>query len=116
MTLPDIYKEHKLLKIDEIVRLEQLKLGYKLTNKLLPESITSHLSTGPDRMCLIKQHNYRTRTKGILNLPLVKNSAYRKSFLYQSLREFNMIQQKIRTKPTLNRFITACKQEILGEN
>ena len=85
MTLPDIYKKHGLLKISQIIKLEQLKLGYKLTHKLLPESLTSQLCTGPDKECLVKQHSYKTRTKDLLNLPLVKNTTYRKSFLYQSL-------------------------------
>ena len=63
---------HRLLKVDEIIRLEQLKLGYKLKNNLLPESLTSQLSTDPDRKCLTKKHGYATRTKGVLNIPLEK--------------------------------------------
>ena len=64
MTLPDLYKTQRLLKVDEIIRLEQLKLGYKLKNNLLPESLTSQLSTDPDKKSLTKKHGYTTRSKG----------------------------------------------------
>ena len=113
LTLPDIYKKHRLLKVKEIIWLEQLKLGYKLNNKLLPESLTSELSTGPDKRCLMKEHGYATRTKGVLNIPLIKNSTYRKSFLYQCLREFSSLDQTIQSQPNLSKFLTTCRNEIL---
>ena len=113
MAVSDIYKKHQLLKVNEITRLEQLKLGYKLKNNLLPMSLTSQLSTSPDSKCLTKKHGYGTRSKGILNLPLVKNNNYRKSFLYQSLREFNSLNLVVQSQPTFPKFITACKNEIL---
>ena len=43
--LNKIYKKHKILKLDELVDLEQKKLGYKLNNNLLPPNIAKVLLT-----------------------------------------------------------------------
>ena len=112
LSLPDIYITHRLLKVEEIIRLEQLKLGYKLNNKLLPKSLTSELSTDPDRNSLTKKHDYATRGKNAMNIPLVKNSNYRKSFLYQCLQEYNSLDLATQSQPNLSRFIKACNNEI----
>ena len=113
LALPDIYKTHGLLRIEQIVLLEQLKLGYKLNNDLLPESLASHLTTGPDTTSLVKNHGYKTRAKKVLNIPFAKNSSYRRSFLYQSLLKYNSMNSKLRSEPNLHRFVGACKNEIL---
>ena len=34
--LDETYRKHKILKFDELVNLEQNKLGYKMNNNLLP--------------------------------------------------------------------------------
>ena len=43
--LDEIYRKHKILKLDELVNLEQKKLGYKLNNDLLPLNLAKVLLT-----------------------------------------------------------------------
>ena len=61
LQLPDIYKKYQILRVKEIIQLEQWKLAYKLVNNLLPESLASQLVTDPDKKCLLKAHKYSTR-------------------------------------------------------
>ena len=58
-----IYRKHKILKIDELIKLEKIKFGYKQTKKLLPsrlQYIVDHDSKG---LTLTKKHTYNTRNK-----------------------------------------------------
>ena len=43
--LNEIYRKHKILKFDDLVNLEQNKLGYKLNNNLLPSNLANILLT-----------------------------------------------------------------------
>ena len=43
--LDEIYRKHKILKVDELVNLEQKKLVYKLNNNLLPLNLAKVLLT-----------------------------------------------------------------------
>ena len=42
-------KKEKVLIIDSLIRLEHLKLGYRMINKTLPLKIISHLSTDQNK-------------------------------------------------------------------
>ena len=43
--LDEIYRKYNILKLDELVNLEQKKLGYKLNNDLLPSNLAKVLLT-----------------------------------------------------------------------
>ena len=43
--LDEIYRKHNILKFDELVNLEQNKLGYKMNNNLLPLNLANVLLT-----------------------------------------------------------------------
>ena len=43
--LNEIYKQHKILKLDDLVDLEQKKLSYKLNNNLLPLNLAKVMLT-----------------------------------------------------------------------
>ena len=85
-----LYQKHRILKFDDMVKVEQCKLGYKLCHGLLPTAMASNmtkdhqnefLAQGHQNEFLAKGHRYSTRNKAIPNLPKVLGKKYRSSFL-----------------------------------
>ena len=62
-------KKEKILNISSLIRLEHLKLGYRMLHKSLPPQINTHLSTDQNKISLEKSHKYDTRNKNKPNLP-----------------------------------------------
>ena len=87
--LDEIYRKHKILKVDELVDMEQKKLGYKLSNDLLPLNLAKVLLTDRIGKTLKKQHKYSTRQKDYPNLPSHCSRLYNDSFLVQSIKNYN---------------------------
>ena len=102
-------KKEKILDISSLIRLEHIKLGYRMLNKTLFPKIISHLTTDHNNNSLQKSHNYDTRNKHKPNLPQIKNKIYRNSFLYQANKELLLLLQKITSLPTKSSFITSAK-------
>ena len=106
-------KKEKILNISSLIRLEHLKLGYRMLNKSLPPQIDTHLSTNQNKNSLEKSHKYDTRNKNKPNLPKIKNKIYQNSFLYQSNKELLLLPQKIIAQPTKISFINSVKKILL---
>ena len=102
-------KKRENIKYQSLVRLEHLKLGYRMLHNTLPPKITSLLSTDQNNNSLEKSYKYNTRNKNKPNLPQIKNKNYRNSFLYQSNKEIMLLPQKIITLPTKTSFIKSVK-------
>ena len=105
----------KLLNIKQLVKLENVKLGYRLQNDLLPKKIKQLISTDSQDKSLEKRHNYNTRNKNKLNLPKINNKLYRDSFLYQSNKEFLLLPKIITSKPSYHPFTKTVKLALLDE-
>ena len=75
------YKENRLLKIKDIIQLENNKLGFKLIKGGLPAKVHECLCTDHSNKKLTKLHNYNTRNKASPNIPLAKSEKYKRSFL-----------------------------------
>ena len=73
------YSLHRILKIKDILLLENCKIGYKLINKQLPINIHTTIITDHNTKTLTKLHKYDTLYKNIPNNPLVKGKHYNKS-------------------------------------
>ena len=95
--LDEIYRKHKILKFDELVNLEQNKLGYKMNNNLLPLNLANVLLTDRIGKTLKKQHRYSTRQKEHPNLPNHRSKLYNDSFLVQSIKSYNNLNADIKT-------------------
>ena len=72
----------KIYKIKELIKLQEIKIGYRLINKLLPNKISQQLQSDPNKKSLTKTHSYNTRGKKIPNLPKVTRTSYIDSYLY----------------------------------
>ena len=62
-------KNSKILNVNELIKLVNCKLGYRLTKKLLPIKIAEAFATDANNKSLIKNHRYNTRNKLIPNIP-----------------------------------------------
>ena len=87
--LNDIYKNYRILKLDEVIDLELKKFGYKVYRNLLPSNLLHELKTDPKGYSLVKNHSYNTRNKKDLNLPRSSRRIYHNSFLVQSLKKIH---------------------------
>ena len=104
------YEKLKILKIKDLIRMQEIKVGYRLINKMLPNKISQQLQSDPKRKSLTKTHTYNTRGKKIPNLPKVSKSNYINSYLYQSIKQFMLLPLTLQNMPTLSLFITNYKR------
>ena len=82
------FKDLKLLKIKDLIRLENLKFAYKLNKGLLPKKISECALSDQKDKSLVRLHNYGTRTKSIPYTPKTQNKKYANSILCKSVQEF----------------------------
>ena len=60
ISVDKVYRSHKILKFEDMVDVEQCKLGYKLCHELLPKALTKNMTSDHQRGSLGKEHNYPT--------------------------------------------------------
>ena len=111
--LDEIYRKHKILKVDELVNLEQKKLGYKLNNDLLPLNLAKVLLTDRIGKTLKKQHKYSTRQKDHPNLPSHHSRLYNDSFLVQSIKNYNNLNLDTKNLKPLHKFAATIKESAI---
>ena len=108
------FKKYKIPTLQELIILEQCKLGYKLCRKLLPPGFEKLMLTDHRMASIEKSHVYSTRSKKVPNRPSAKLSLYRNSFLYSSIKHFSDMSVEIRESKTLNTFVRKCKKMIFN--
>ena len=61
----DGMKSLKILPVKKLIRLETLKLGYKVCNGMLPKPLEICITTDHNSQSTVKQHKYNTRLKHV---------------------------------------------------
>ena len=110
----DVYKAQRLLDLHQIIRLEQLKLGYKLCNSMLPPRITKEMLTDQNSKNIQKTHPYGTRKKNIPNRPNTRHQLYMRSYLYQAPLAFESLPKNLRSIQSYRMYVKECKLYLLG--
>ena len=113
---PDNFKKERMLRLHDLIQLENKKLGYQLVKKLLPLNLHSLLWTDSKNKTLQKTHNYNTREKELPTLPKVKSINYQKGFQFQSIKDFESTPAEIRKCNTLTLFTRKVKVHLLLTN
>ena len=108
----DCFKTAKIPTLEQLIVLEQCKMGFKLCTKQLPKGLSELLTTGHDMQSMVKSHNYPTRSENIPNRPSAKMSLYHNSFLYNSIKYFSQLPLDTRNSVNLPVFIKRCKKEL----
>ena len=78
--LDNLYKNYRILKLDEVIDLELKKFGYKVYRNLLPKNLLHEVRTDSKGSSLTKTHSYNTRNKNNLNLPMSSRKTHYNSF------------------------------------
>ena len=112
--LEDIYKENKILKVNHLIKLENIKMWFKHHKHQLPARLSQNMNTDQAQHSLEKQHAYNTRNKGIPNLPNTSIKKYKDCFLVQGLRDYQLTPQKIKDSINVKRCTLLTKEWLLN--
>ena len=104
-----------LLLFNQLVKLQNFKLGHKLQNKHLhlPNKIRKACEMDINSQSLKKKHNYNTRNKDLLKTPKAIGQPYQCSFLVRSIVDFNNLPNEIKDIRCEHFFVTKCKNHLL---
>ena len=86
-----------LISIEDLIKIEMCKLGYKTVHKLLPENLNACLYTNAQGLSLSRKHSYNTRNKGDLRVPIYK----RKNFLNLCTQEYSKLNKELKQSKTV---------------
>ena len=103
------YKNLGILKVKDLIELENCKFGYRLQKNDLPERILDLTKSDQYGKNLEKKHRYNTRRKNFLNKPLTKTNCYRKSILHIGTSSLETLKRETKESPSLPSFIKSCK-------
>ena len=107
------YQSLQILRIVEIIKLQNLKLGHKVQYPQLPTMIYNACVSDIQGKPLVKNHHYDTRRKCEPNCPKPQTEWYKSSFLVKSLKDFQNLPVKIRNMANYNHFVSSCKKLLL---
>ena len=110
----DMYEKHRILKISQLLRLENCKMMYKTKHKLLPVNVINAIETDHHGKPLKKSHRYCTHQKTNLNTPNKVHNNYLKSSLCKCNQEFTSLMLETQNATSMGSFIAGCKKEIMN--
>ena len=110
-TVPDknTYKREKILTLNQLIELENMKLGHKPHHNTLPIKLANNMKTDSKNKTLTKKHRYNTRKKGLYNLAMATNKLYHNSYLFNSIKVFNTLPPKFRNISNCKTFVRYSK-------
>ena len=109
----NIYTKYKILRLKELLVLENCKLIYRLEHHRLPRQIDYLFKTSQQGKSLLKQHNYNTRHKKLPNMARTHCKVYSTSFLCSSIRDYQKIGFDIKKTEKLKKFTHLLKNHLL---
>ena len=110
---PKNYKQEKILRLQQLLKLENSKIGYQMDKDLLPRNVSHLLWTDSRNKTLKKNHRYQTREKHP-KIPNITKSKYHQGFQLACLRSYGKISPEIRNSPTLPSFMQKLKKQLLA--
>ena len=113
--LAEIYKTHRILTLEQLIKLENVKLWYKHNNNSLPTKLRQNMTTDHRRNSLEKNHNYHTRNRGIPNLPQTTINSYKNSFLFKGLRDYQLCPQEVKNSKNIKECTRHMKTHLIND-
>ena len=112
MDVTSFRKELRILSVTELIKVENLKFGYRYDKKLLPNPLVSNIELDHAETKLVKQHKYNTRNRNLPNLPTATNNKYKNSFLFNSMKSYSDLPAPTRDASSLQSFVSKIKAKI----
>ena len=109
-----VYQSLNIMKIPDIINLQNLKLGFKVQHSQLPANVLAVCTTDTKKGSLKKHHSYNTHRKNEQNCPKPDSKWYQSSFLVKSVGSYQSLLDQIRNITDYNHFVTSCKNYILN--
>ena len=109
-----VNKDLKMLRIIDLIRMANLKFGYKFLHNLLPKKVWECCKCDSKNKCLMPKHSYNTRSKQIPNLPVNMNKKYHTSYLVLGPRSILTLNVETRESRSLQSFTITCKRNIIN--
>ena len=106
-----MYKELQLIRFKDMIRTELIKLGYKITSKLLPNPLILAFEQDGGR----KTHPYNTRNKSLPNIQKHTKNLYNTSFMCKALAEYTKVSMTLKQKKTVHSLGKAVQKYIIAE-
>ena len=103
-----------ILSIEDMIKLENMKFGYKLVHWMLLQKIVEICYKDSKQESLTKSHHYSTRNKSVPKLPRNMNKTYRESFLCKGTQSWLTLSVETRNKYNLKTFTNKCKETLLS--
>ena len=113
-TSTNLNKTLGILSIEDMIKLENMKFGYKLVHWMLPQKIVEICCKDSKQESLTKSHHYSTRNKRVPNLPRNINKLYRESFLCKGPQSWLTLSVEIKNTYNLKKFTNKCKETLLS--
>ena len=108
------YKCMKILKVTEMITLENMKFGYKFKRGELPGRIGELITSNQNKDSLIKIHKYPTRNKKLPKKPRSSYNQYSKSFLCNWIDIFSTLSVTTKESVNITQFAKKCKNFLLS--
>ena len=89
-----MYKELQLVRFEDMIRTELIKLGFKITSKILPNPLILAFEQGGGK----KTHPYNTRNKSLPNIQKHTKNLYNTSFMCKALTEYTKASMILKQK------------------
>ena len=107
-------KKLNILNIRNMLKLVNLKFGYKLVNRLLPPRIITICHEDSKKQTLLPKNHYSTRNRNTPHLPKDASKLYRDSFLYKGPRSILSLNTLFQNSRSLSLFTNKCKSLLLN--
>ena len=111
-TTPD-YTGLKILKVRELIKLENYKFTHKLIHQELPDKVIKAAMSDHKGNSLMKSHPYSTRKKKLISTPSNANTNYLNSILCKGVSNFKTLSAETRDTPSYKSFVSKCKKQLL---
>ena len=85
-------KSLRIMKINDLLRLENYRFGYKFLQRQLPIKIVDLIKCDQIGNSLIKDHTYNTRHKILLNKPQAKNKFYKSCLIIKGMDALTLLK------------------------
>ena len=112
----EIYKEHQIPRIEQLIKIENAKIWHKQQINRLRLQLQTVMTLDHSNMDLHRQHNYHTRNKKIPRQPIAKNSQYQKSLFIKGLSDYASLPPDLRKIMSWKLFCRKTKDFVLKSN